>query len=370
MPTPETFALHPHARFRVIDDEGIFVLQESGEVLVVNRVAAAVVSGVRGGASGQELVAALVERFEVSEERARQDVDALLRDLVAAGALVEAAAGSGGMLSWSTFNTRAWTDHRLMSVLFELTYACNLDCEFCYNDLGLGGEPLTLPEYHTVVQELADMGVLNLTFTGGEPLANKDFFAIAGRAREFGFVIRIKSNGHALRGAVARRLREEVDPYLVEVSMHGASAAVHDMQTRVPGSFERLRSNLQELRDLGIRLKVNSTLTRYNEHELEGIFAICDELGAQIQVDPEVKPRDNGDHTPISSCPAPLPESASKILRERAAKRVLAAGGGPPRHGAGRAAGPGRSPTSTALQAPRTSPSTRWAVCCPVCSGA
>ncbi|MBK7777909.1 MAG: hypothetical protein IPI43_27985 [Sandaracinaceae bacterium] len=38
MPTPETFALHPHARFRVIDDEGIFVLQESGEVLVVNRV--------------------------------------------------------------------------------------------------------------------------------------------------------------------------------------------------------------------------------------------------------------------------------------------------------------------------------------------
>jgi hypothetical protein len=34
-----------------------------------------------------------VERFDVSEERARQDVDALLRDLVAAGALVEAAPG-------------------------------------------------------------------------------------------------------------------------------------------------------------------------------------------------------------------------------------------------------------------------------------
>lgn len=93
MPTPETFALHPHARFRVIDDEGIFVLQESGEVLVVNRVAAAVVSGVRGGASVEELTASLVERFDVTEERARQDVDALLRDLVAAGALVEAAPG-------------------------------------------------------------------------------------------------------------------------------------------------------------------------------------------------------------------------------------------------------------------------------------
>ena len=86
----ERFALHPHARFRVIDDEGIFVLQESGEVLVVNRVAASVVSGVRQGSSKAELVASLVARFDVSVERAQQDVDTLLHDLVAAGALVAA----------------------------------------------------------------------------------------------------------------------------------------------------------------------------------------------------------------------------------------------------------------------------------------
>ena len=226
-------------------------------------------------------------------------------------------------MSWSTFNTRTWTENRLTSVLFELTYACNLDCEFCYNDLSLGGEPLTLAEYYAVLDELANMGVLNLTFSGGEPLANKDFFAIAARARDLGFVIRIKSNGHALRGAVARRLREEVDPYIVEVSLHGASAAVHDKQTRVEGSFDRLLANLRELRDLGIRLKVNSTLTRYNEHELAGMFAICDELGAQFQVDPEVKPRDNGDRTPI----ALMASDAAKVtlgdlMRERAVKKV------------------------------------------------
>jgi hypothetical protein len=88
MPQPERFALHPHARFRVIDDEGVFVLQELGEVLVVNRVAAALVSGVREGASRDELVGRLVGRFDVTAERAQQDVDALLRDLVSAGALV------------------------------------------------------------------------------------------------------------------------------------------------------------------------------------------------------------------------------------------------------------------------------------------
>ena len=91
----EHFALHPRARFRVIDDEGIFVLQESGEVLVVNRVAASVVSGLRQGASRAELVANLVARFEVSEDRTRQDVDALVSDLVAAGALVAAVPEAG-----------------------------------------------------------------------------------------------------------------------------------------------------------------------------------------------------------------------------------------------------------------------------------
>lgn len=95
MPSLEQFVLHPHARFRVIDDEGIFVLQESGEVLVVNRVAASVVTGVRQGASKDELVATLVGRFDVGEDRARQDVECLLRDLVAAGALV-AASPEGG----------------------------------------------------------------------------------------------------------------------------------------------------------------------------------------------------------------------------------------------------------------------------------
>ncbi len=90
MQQPERFSLHPHARFRVIDDEGVFVLQESGEVLVVNRVAAHLVTGIREGASLSELVGALVGQFDVGEDRAREDVQAIVDQLVSAGALVPA----------------------------------------------------------------------------------------------------------------------------------------------------------------------------------------------------------------------------------------------------------------------------------------
>lgn len=193
-----------------------------------------------------------------------------------------------------------WRDNRLFSALLELTYRCNLDCHFCYNDVGLRGEPLRREQYFALLEELARLGVLHLTLSGGEPLAHPDFFAIGGRARELGFVVRVKSNGHALRGPVARRLRDEVDPYAVEVSLHGATAATHERQTRVPGSFERLLANLAELKGLGVRLQINSTLTAWNESEIEGMFAIADRLGVRLQFDPEVTPRDDGDFSPLA----------------------------------------------------------------------
>jgi MoaA/NifB/PqqE/SkfB family radical SAM enzyme len=150
-------------------------------------------------------------------------------------------------MSYSDTVKRTWNDNRLMSVLLELTYACNLDCTFCYNDLSLGGQRLSLAQYRELLDDLASLGVLNLSLTGGEPLAHPRFFEIAGHARNLGFVIRLKTNGHAVKGAVARRIRDEVDPFLIEVSLHGASAETHDRQTRVAGSFERLVGNIREM---------------------------------------------------------------------------------------------------------------------------
>jgi MoaA/NifB/PqqE/SkfB family radical SAM enzyme len=199
---------------------------------------------------------------------------------------------------------RTWKDNRLFSALVELTYRCNLDCFFCYNDMALRGRPLSVEQYFDFFADLRDLEVLNLTLTGGEPLAHPDFLRLGARARELGFVVRIKSNGHALRGALARRIRDEIDPFLIEVSLHGATAATHDRQTRQPGSFERLLANLGEMRRIGLRVKINSTLTAWNEDEIGEMLALADELALPLQIDPEVTPRDDGDLEPLSIAPS------------------------------------------------------------------
>ncbi|MBV8201033.1 MAG: radical SAM protein [Acidobacteria bacterium] len=225
-------------------------------------------------------------------------------------------------MSFEGLMLRTWRDNRLFSVLVELTYRCNLDCFFCYNDLGLRGRPLTLEQYYELFADLRELQVLNLTLSGGEPLAHPDFLRLGARARELGFVVRIKSNGHALRGAMARRIRDEIDPFLVEVSLHGATAAVHDRQTREPGSFERLLVNLREMRGLGLRVKLNSTLTAWNEHEIEATMALADRLDLPLQIDPEVTSRDDGDREPQTISPS---RAGVRRLYELLAERAAAA---------------------------------------------
>ena len=229
-------------------------------------------------------------------------------------------------MSFSQVIATSWRENLLFSVLVELTYRCNLDCFFCYNDLGLRGEPLSREQYLRLLADLRQMEVMNLTLSGGEPLAHPDFLALGARARELGFVVRVKSNGHALRGELARRVRDEVDPFLIEISLHGAAAATHDRQTRVPGSFDRLLANLAELRALGLRVKLNSTLTAWNEGEIEGMFALADSLGLPLQVDPEVTPRDDGGREPLAV--SPTREGVLRLFRLQFERGRAAAGTG------------------------------------------
>ena len=50
----------------------------------------------------------------------------------------------------------------------------------------------------------------------------------------------------------------------------------------------------------GLRVKLNSTLTRWNEGEVEDMFAIADRFGVLLQFDPHVTQKDDGDKEPLS----------------------------------------------------------------------
>jgi len=192
----------------------------------------------------------------------------------------------------------------LHDVTLELTYCCNFNCFYCYNDRDRQGTPLSLPQYRVLLEDLARMQTLFLMLTGGEPMVHPHFFDIGNMTRELGFVVRIRTNGHLLNPRNVERLLREVEPYIVEVTLHGATAEVHDRQTRVPGSFERLTGNLRHARVAGLRCATVVTPTAWNEHQIEAMIALGDELGAPLRFQGPVGPRDNGDREPLSIQPS------------------------------------------------------------------
>ncbi|NOZ10993.1 MAG: radical SAM protein [Gammaproteobacteria bacterium] len=196
--------------------------------------------------------------------------------------------------------SKAVANNQLLSVTLELTYRCNLDCFICYNDRDTQGQLLSLKQYRSLLLSLQKMQVMFLTLTGGEPMLHPEFWPIAQYAHDLGFVVRLKTNGHALNDKLALKLREEVDPSMVDISIHGASADTHDRQTKVPGSFTRLMRNLEILNGYGVKVNLMMTISQWNFSELERIQSLADSLGFHLDASSTITPRDNGDRMPQS----------------------------------------------------------------------
>ena len=172
-----------------------------------------------------------------------------------------------------------------LNVHFELTYRCNEQCIHCFCVVPHGQEEeakkreLTYDEITRVLDDLAEMGGLHLTLSGGEVLVRRDFFDIAAYAEERGFVLRIFTNGIGLTRERIERIAA-LEPLTVELSIFSADPAVHDGITRVPGSFDRLIRNVHRLKAHGLRVYLKTVVMKPNIADLLKLR----ELGKDLDV--------------------------------------------------------------------------------------
>jgi radical SAM protein with 4Fe4S-binding SPASM domain len=81
-------------------------------------------------------------------------------------------------------------------VWLELTRRCDLACPHCYIDGGRAraGE-MTAARWHSIIDEMADMGVWAVAFTGGEPTLHPAFIDLVCHARERDLLVGIATHG-------------------------------------------------------------------------------------------------------------------------------------------------------------------------------
>ena len=196
------------------------------------------------------------------------------------------------------FNTRAIELSVPVSVHMDLTWRCNERCIHCYLDHDDLGE-MTFDEISRVLGEMAAAGVLLLTFSGGEPLLRKDFFALVRRARELTFNVKVKTNGILIKEKEAAMLRE-LGVGDVQLSVYSHRPEVHDAITKVPGSLKRTVAAIRFLRSQGLKVSIADVLMVSNRRDYLGVQALAKELDAGFTLDPTITPHINGDRSLVA----------------------------------------------------------------------
>jgi pyrroloquinoline quinone biosynthesis protein E len=168
-----------------------------------------------------------------------------------------------------------------LGLLAELTHRCPLACPYCSNPLELAQarDELDSATWQRVLSEAADLGVLQVHLSGGEPAARRDLVALVAHAAKRGLYTNLITAGVSID---ERRWSELAGAGLdhVQVSFQDADIAGCDRIAGMPGAFARKQAFAARVRASGVPLTVNAVVHRHNLQRVESLIELAAALGA------------------------------------------------------------------------------------------
>jgi radical SAM protein with 4Fe4S-binding SPASM domain len=162
---------------------------------------------------------------------------------------------------------------RLPHLDIELTERCDNDCIHCCINLPAGDavardREMTTEQVKDILHQAADLGCLQVRFTGGEPLLRLDFAELYLFARRLGLRVLIFTNARRITPDLADLLASVPPLVPVEVTAYGMHQESYEAVSRVRGSFAQFRRGVALLLDRKVSFKVKGALLPPNKAEI------------------------------------------------------------------------------------------------------
>ena len=189
-------------------------------------------------------------------------------------------------------------------VHFDLTYRCHQRCVHCFIPetwrRGAGPEPeLDTAQVNRILDQLASAGAFFLDLSGGEIFLRPDIFDILEHARRLDFSISIYTTGTVGLGRDEIRRLAELGIHGVLFSCYSLDPAVHDAITRVPGSWKKMLSSVNECRSQGLIAVFNCPALALNFPTIIDLQEFAVNEGIPLRIADKLSPRwDGSPHLP------------------------------------------------------------------------
>jgi pyrroloquinoline quinone biosynthesis protein E len=182
---------------------------------------------------------------------------------------------------------------RPYALLAEITHRCPLHCPYCSNPVaaslcegsqrpqrvGDSNDELTADEWKRVIREAAALGVLQIGFSGGEPLARRDLEELVQAAREAKLYSNLITSGIGLDEDRIRALRSAGLDSLQLSFQSDESSLADDIAGAT--AHQRKLEIAAKIRDAGIPLSLNFVIHRQNIDRLPQMIELAEALGAK-----------------------------------------------------------------------------------------
>lgn len=148
----------------------------------------------------------------------------------------------------------------------ELTRACNLKCKHCLNNSGhVIPNQFNNNELIKLINELADEGLQEIRFTGGEPLVYTGIYELINLATNLGLYTSIGTNATLITDDVAKELKKSGLKKAI-VSLDGTETA-HEL-IRGKGTYKKTIEGIKNLKSYNIDVRVNSVVMKNNMEDI------------------------------------------------------------------------------------------------------
>jgi radical SAM protein with 4Fe4S-binding SPASM domain len=167
-------------------------------------------------------------------------------------------------------------------ISWNLTRKCNLKCPHCYINATTQQlkTELTTEESKNLIDQICEVSRPLLILSGGEPLLRKDVFELVRYGAEKGLKMGLGSNGSLIDGVAVKNLKE-AGIETVSISLDSHIPEQHDEFRGVNGSWEKAVRAIKALRENGVLVQVNTTVTQQNYDQIDDIMSLAEKLGVE-----------------------------------------------------------------------------------------